>query len=75
MKTVMRSLSVARDDLVAVTEIVLNKLTASLGRVTKKTKKSLFQSLPIRINRYSCQISLFEESRIYVSIRLIKCVL
>ena len=42
MKAVMRSLSVARDDLVAVTEIVLNKLTASLGRVAKNPKNPYF---------------------------------
>jgi len=42
MKAVMRSLSVARDDLLAVTEIVLNKLTASLGRVAKNPKNPYF---------------------------------
>lgn len=54
MKAVMRSLSVAREDLVAVTEIVLNKLTASLGRVAKNPKNPhfnhyLFESIAVLV--------------------------
>ena len=54
MKAVMRSLSVAREDLVTVTQIVLDKLTASLGRVAKNPKNPhfnhyLFESIAVLV--------------------------
>lgn len=54
MKAVMRSLSVAKEDLVAVTQIVLEKLTASLGRVAKNPRNPhfnhyLFESIAVLV--------------------------
>lgn len=54
MKCVMRSLSVARDDIVPVTQIVLEKLTAALGRVAKNPRNPqfnhyLFESIAVLI--------------------------
>ena len=54
MKAVMRSLSVAQEDLVDVTQIVLDKLTASLGRVAKNPKNPhfnhyLFESIAVLV--------------------------
>ena len=40
MKATMRALSVVKEDVVAITEMVLNKLTNALGRVCKNPKVS-----------------------------------
>jgi len=54
MKCVMRSLSTAKDDIVQVTQIVLEKLTATLGHVAKNPRNPqfnhyLFESIAVLV--------------------------
>jgi len=58
MKCVMRALSTAGEDIIAVTQIVLTKLTAALGRVAKNPRNPhfnhyLFESIAILV-KYVC---------------------
>jgi len=54
MKATMRALSVVKEDVVAITELVLNKLTGALGRVCKNPKNPqynhyLFESIAVLV--------------------------
>eukprot|EP00566_Odontella_aurita_P003278 CAMPEP_0113547256 /NCGR_PEP_ID=MMETSP0015_2-20120614/12254_1 /TAXON_ID=2838 /ORGANISM="Odontella" /LENGTH=984 /DNA_ID=CAMNT_0000447789 /DNA_START=9 /DNA_END=2963 /DNA_ORIENTATION=+ /assembly_acc=CAM_ASM_000160 len=54
MKCIMRSLNVAKDDLLAVTQIVLDKLTGALGRVAKNPRNPqynhyMFESIAVLV--------------------------
>jgi len=54
MKATMRALSVVKEDVVAITEMVLNKLTNALGRVCKNPKNPqynhyLFESIAVLV--------------------------
>lgn len=69
MKCVMRTLNVAKDDVVQVTHIVLEKLTAALGRVAKNPRNPqynhyLFESIAVLVkavcSKDAAQTSNFE---------------
>ena len=54
MKCIMRSLSIAKDDIIPVTQTVIEKLTAALGRVAKNPRNPqynhyLFESIAVLI--------------------------
>lgn len=67
MKCVMRSLSIAKDDIIPVTQTVIEKLTSALGRVAKNPRNPqynhyLFESIAVLIRSVCSKDASFTEA-------------
>lgn len=67
MKCVMRSLSIAKDDIIPVTQTVIEKLTSALGRVAKNPRNPqynhyLFESIAVLIRSACSKDSNYTEA-------------